>query len=180
MVPGRVVTFRAATTADLGTIADNLVAGFATYRSWADVKWKPPDRLEMLTALLQRFSRDGSWSVVAFDGSEPAGHATARPERDGDQQPVPGVARLTHLFVREQYWGSGVADDLHAQIVDGMAQRGFVAGRLWTPAGQARARAFYERSGWRLTGARDLTNELGLELLEYELAPLVPTPARER
>jgi GNAT superfamily N-acetyltransferase len=180
MVPGRVITFRAATTADLGTIADNLVAGFATYRSWADVNWRPPDRLEMLTALLQRFSRDGSWSVVAFDGSEPAGHATARPERDRDEQPVEGVARLTHLFVREQYWGSGVADELHARIVDGMAERGFGAGRLWTPAGQARARAFYERRGWRLTGERDPTNELGMELLEYELKPLALTPARPR
>jgi GNAT superfamily N-acetyltransferase len=180
MVPGRVITFRAATTADLGTIADNLVAGFATYRSWADVNWRPPDRLEMLTALLQRFSRDGSWSVVAFDGSEPAGHATARPERDRDEQPVEGVARLTHLFVREQYWGSGVADGLHARIVDGMAERGFGAGRLWTPAGQARARAFYERRGWRLTGERDPTNELGMELLEYELKPLALTPARPR
>jgi GNAT superfamily N-acetyltransferase len=173
-------TFRAATTADLGTIADNLVAGFATYRAWADVTWKPPDRLEMLTALLQRFSRDGSWSVIAFDRSEPAGHATARPERDIDEQPVAGVARLTHLFVREQYWGSGVADELHARIVDGMSQRGFVAGRLWTPAGQARARAFYARRGWRLTGAHDLRNELGMELLEYELEPLALRPQRPK
>jgi GNAT superfamily N-acetyltransferase len=128
----------------------------------------------MLTALLQRFSRDGSWGVLAFDGSEPAGHATARPERAGEQ-PIEGVARLAHLFVREQYWGSGVADELHARIVDGMAQRGFDAGRLWTPTGQARARAFYERRGWRITGAGDPTNELGVELLEYELEPLRPS-----
>ena len=172
------MTYRAATTADLGTIADNLVAGFATYRSWSDAKWRPPDRLEMLTALLQRFSRDGSWSVIAFDGQEPAGHATARPERDDDDQAVEGVARLTHLFVRQQYWGSGIADELHTQIVDGMAQRGFGAGRLWTPTGQGRARAFYERNGWRLTGACDPTNELGMELLEYALEPLPPRPDR--
>jgi GNAT superfamily N-acetyltransferase len=169
-------TFRAATTADLGTIADNLVAGFMTYRSWADVRWKPPDRLEMLTGLVQRFPRDGSWAVIAFEGREPVGHAAARPEHAGDVRPLGGLARLAHLFVREPYWGSGVAHELHAHIVDGMAQRGFEGARLWTPAGQARARAFYARHGWRPTGASDPSNELGVELLEYELEPLSLTP----
>jgi GNAT superfamily N-acetyltransferase len=114
--------------------------------------------------------------VIALEGPEPVGHAAARPEHAGDVRPLGGLARLTHLFVREQYWGSGVADELHAHIVDGMAQRGFEGARLWTPAGQARARAFYARRGWRPTGASDPSNELGVELLEYELEPLSPTP----
>jgi GNAT superfamily N-acetyltransferase len=178
-------SFRAATTADLGTIADNLVAGFETYRSWAAVRWKPPDRLEMLTGLLQRFPRDGSWGVMAFEGRQPVGHATARPEHDGDEQPLGDIARLAHLFVRKEYWGCGVADELHARIVEGMAQRGFDSARLWTPAGQARARAFYARRGWRPTGATDPSNELGVELLEYELEPLLtqatpPAPQEHR
>jgi GNAT superfamily N-acetyltransferase len=165
-------SLRPATAADLGTIADNLLAGFETYRPWAGVAWSPPDRLEMLTALLQRFSRDGSWCVLASERGAPAGHATARPERDDDEQPLAGVARLTHLFVRQPYWGTGVADELHAAIVEAMVQRGFGSACLWTPTGQARARAFYARHGWRATGAVDPANELGLELVEYVLEPL--------
>jgi len=162
-------TVRPATSADLGMLADNLVDGFSSYRRWAPVTWSAPERLEMLTALLQRFSRDGSWCVAGWEGREPVGHATARPERDAEEHDVEGVARLTHLFVREPYWGSGIAGLLHDAIVDGMAQRGFTAAVLWTPEGQARARAFYLRSGWQETGARDPVNELGLELLEYRL-----------
>jgi len=167
-------TVRPATRADLGILADNLVHGFSSYRRWAPVTWSAPNRLEMLTALLQRFERDGSWCLVAFEGSEPVGHATARPERDADERLRASVARLTHLFVRETYWGSGIANTLHAGIVGGMVQRGFASARLWTPEGQARARAFYERRGWKPTGAHDSVNELGLELVEYALDPLAP------
>jgi hypothetical protein len=35
------------------------------------------------------------------------------------------------------------------------------------PTGQARARAFYERNGWRPSGEVDPDNDLRLELVEY-------------
>jgi len=149
---------------DLGMMADNLEQGFGSYRTWADASWEPPTRMEMLVGMMQRFTKDGSWSVVAFteDGGA-AGHVVARPEDDerGD------LARLTHLFVRREFWGSGVADELHEAILAGMRERGFTSACLWTPTGQARARAFYERHGWRLSGAVDPDNDLRLELVEY-------------
>jgi GNAT superfamily N-acetyltransferase len=149
-------------------MADNLEEGFGTYRSWAATGWMPPRRVEMLLGMMQRFTQDGSWSVVAFTGEgQAAGHATARPEVDEYARQRPGVARLTHLFVRRQFWGSGVADLLHEQILADMSERGFSSACLWTPVGQARARAFYEHHGWRPTGALDADNHLGLELLEY-------------
>jgi GNAT superfamily N-acetyltransferase len=161
-------TVREGERRDLGMMADNLEEGFDTYRTWAEVGWTPPSRVEMLLGMMQRFTKDGSWSVVAFtDEGEAAGHATARPEVDEHDQPRPGVARLTHLFVRRRFWGSGVADLLHERILAGMGSRGFGSARLWTPVGQARARAFYERHGWRPTGALDPVNDLRLELLEY-------------
>lgn len=151
-------------------MADNLENGFGSYRSWAQAGWEPPTRVEMLVGMMQRFTKDGSWAVVAFtDGGEPAGHAAARPELDEQDAPKAGVARLTHLFVRRHLWGSGVADVLHEQILAGMRERGFSSACLWTPTGQARARAFYERHGWRASGAEDPDNELGLELVEYVL-----------
>lgn len=161
-------TVRAAARADLAMMADNLEDGFETYRSWANSGWQPPTRVEMLLGMMQRFTRDGSWAVVAFtaDG-EAAGHAAARPELGERDEPRPGLARLTHLFVRRHFWGSGVTDLLHERILVGIAARGFGSACLWTPAGQARARAFYERRGWRQSGAEDLANDLGLDLVEY-------------
>jgi GNAT superfamily N-acetyltransferase len=149
-------------------MADNLEQGFGSYRTWAAAGWEPPTRIEMLLGMMQRFTKDGSWSAVAFtaDG-KPAGHAAARPEFDEHEAPRTDVARLTHLFVRRDYWGSGVADLLHEHILASMTERGFGSACLWTPAGQARARAFYERHRWRPTGAVDPENDLKLELLEY-------------
>jgi hypothetical protein len=41
--------------------------------------------------------------------------------------------------------------------------------RLWTPTGQARARAFYERRGWYATGTEQYNPGLGLDVTEYRL-----------
>jgi RimJ/RimL family protein N-acetyltransferase len=162
-------TIRPATTADLGMIADSLVAGLSTYRGWTPIGWNPPQRTEMLIGLLQRFPRDGSWAHVAFERSQPAGHISLRPERDDDGQQSSDVALLTQLFVREEYWGSGLAAQLNAIGRDDMVQRGFSAGRLLVARGHKRARAFYEREGWRATGEYETSGELGLELAEYLL-----------
>ncbi|HTN25411.1 MAG TPA: GNAT family N-acetyltransferase [Solirubrobacteraceae bacterium] len=153
---------------DLGMMADNLEQGFGSYRTWAAASWEPPTRTEMLLGMMQRFTKDGSWSAVAFttDG-RPAGHGAARPELDEQGARRTDVARLTHLFVRRDFWGSGVADLLHDRILADMVQRGFTSACLWTPSGQARARAFYERNAWTRSGAVDPENDLALELIEY-------------
>jgi RimJ/RimL family protein N-acetyltransferase len=162
-------TIRPATTADLGTIADNLVEGLSTYRGWTPMAWNPPARTEMLLGLLQRFPRDGSWAHVAFVGTAPAGHISVRPDRDDADRPRSDVALLTQLFVRERHWGSGLAVRLHDLGVAGMSERGFARGRLLVASGHGRARAFYERQGWQPTGALENSGELGLELAEYVL-----------
>jgi RimJ/RimL family protein N-acetyltransferase len=160
---------RPAKTADLGTIADNLVEGLSTYRGWTPMAWNPPARTEMLIGLLQRFPRDGSWAHVAFRGTAPAGHIMIRPDRDESDAPRADVALLTQLFVREQHWGSGLAQRLHALGVADMVQRGFTTGRLLVADGHARAQAFYARQGWQPTGHLETSGELGLELAEYVL-----------
>jgi hypothetical protein len=39
--------------------------------------------------------------------------------------------------------------------------------RLFTPAGNARGRAFYEREGWRLEGETHYEPLLALEIVQY-------------
>jgi RimJ/RimL family protein N-acetyltransferase len=161
-------------THDLGAMADNLESGFASYRTWSPTAWEPPLRTEMLLGMLQRFAQDGSWSFLGLVDHEPAGHVTARPETDERDVAVPGTARLTHLFLRREHWGSGLATVLHDRMLASMRERGFERAVLWTPVGAARARAFYAKYGWEPTGALDPENSLGLELMEYELE-LSPT-----
>jgi hypothetical protein len=50
-----------------------------------------------------------------------------------------------------------------------MAAASYDAARLWTPAGQSRARAFYERHGWHATGRIEFTPGLNLDVVEYRL-----------
>ncbi len=150
-------------------MADNLEGGFASYRTWSHPGWEPPVRTEMLLGMMQRFQIDGSWTFVGLADNIPAGHVTARPEVDDDDAPVSGTTRLTHLFLRRDYWGSGLATILHERMLHSMRERGYATAVLWTPTGAARARGFYAKYDWQPTGAVDPDNTLGLELMEYRL-----------
>jgi hypothetical protein len=52
---------------------------------------------------------------------------------------------------------------------DEMRARGYAAARLWTPKLHARARAFYEREGWRPSGTELFDDDFGAELVDYRL-----------
>ena len=59
---------------------------------------------------------------------------------------------LSGLYVRPEAWGTGVAARLHDRAVDALRAAGVGRARLWVLEGNARARRFYERRGWRLDG----------------------------
>jgi GNAT superfamily N-acetyltransferase len=69
-------------------------------------------------------------------------------ERDGEIVGVAGIDGewLAGFYVLPEYWGSGVADELHAAAV----ARG--ACTLWCLEENHRARRFYEKRGWALNG----------------------------
>jgi RimJ/RimL family protein N-acetyltransferase len=168
--PPATFVVREGSRSDLSGMADNLMEGFASYRTWTQGEWELPARTEMLLGMMQRFTRDGSWCYCGFRNSVPAGHVMARPELQEDEQtPLEGVTRLTHLFVRREHWGTGLAVTLHDLMLDGMRERGFERAVLWTPIGAARSRRFYEREGWLETGALEPDSDLGLELMEYAI-----------
>jgi GNAT superfamily N-acetyltransferase len=82
-----------------------------------------------------------------------------------------GLAHLWYLYVRPRWWGSGVAARLLSAAVVEAHARGYEVMNLWAPRANPRALAFYEREGWRATGAeRRSRSDASVELVEYRLA----------
>ena len=69
-------------------------------------------------------------------------------ERDGSIVAVAGIEGewLAGFYVVPAYWGSGVADELHAAAVE------LGVTRLWCLEENSRARRFYEKHGWSANG----------------------------
>jgi GNAT superfamily N-acetyltransferase len=73
-------------------------------------------------------------------------------ERDGVTVGVAGVEAcwLHGFYVRPEWWGSGVADELYASAIDAMPDCSEL--KLWVLEENHRARRFYEKRGWRANG----------------------------
>jgi GNAT superfamily N-acetyltransferase len=78
--------------------------------------------------------------LVAERAEEAVGVALARPEW------------LEGLYVAPEWWGKGVADELHARALEVVRELGSAQIHLWVLEENARARRFYERRGWRENG----------------------------
>ena len=160
------LTFREGTVADAAAMAETVGIGFDGYRAFAPPGWEPPRFSVEVAAIRSRIVGDDAWAVVALDGDEPAGHVALLAD------PSPGTVYLWQLFLRPAHWGTGLAGSLHDAFLQEARARGYERGRLKTPFGQARARRFYERSGWETDGVAALDDTLGLELLVYTRAGL--------
>ena len=158
---------RAALPEEAPRLIANVLEGFEGYRAFAPPDWivPPEDTPERVAELTERITDPASLVLVAEVDGVFAGHATlvpGSPDRPSADGFVPDF-HLRHLFVREPYWGSGAARALHDQVV------AFIGGgraRLFTPAGQARARRFYEREFWILREVGRV-HAIGLPLAEY-------------
>ncbi|MGZ4268955.1 MAG: N-acetyltransferase family protein [Solirubrobacteraceae bacterium] len=158
------VALRPATLDDVPGMARTVLEGFDGYRAFAPEGWAPPGRAVELERIRSRFTAPDVWALVAVDGrGRQAGHVSLL-----DDSEDPGTsAYLWHLFVRTPHQGTGLAVTLHDAFLDAARARGYSRARLSTPAGQARARRFYEREGWRTDAHAELHPLLGLELLTY-------------
>jgi GNAT superfamily N-acetyltransferase len=59
---------------------------------------------------------------------------------------------LQTLYVMPESWSRGVGSRLHDFALDRLRESNVREARLWTLAENHRARAFYEKRGWSLTG----------------------------
>ena len=160
---------RPSTLADVPVIAETVYQGFESYRSFLPAGWDPPPEQLERSRIAERLQDEDTWCRVAFVAAEPAGQVAFMAARDQAKPGgrIPGLAHLWMLFIREPWWGSGLAGHLHALAVAEATARGYRRMRLFTPAAHARARAFYEREGWTTDGVTTYEPFLGLELVEY-------------
>jgi GNAT superfamily N-acetyltransferase len=156
------ILVRPATADDLPALVETVRQGFETYRSWAPRAWQPPELGLHLASLRGRMAEPGCLCRLAEVDGAPAGQVGTVGQRG-----APGTRHVWMLFVREPWWGTGLATRLLEDAVRDAGQRGCRELRLQTPAEHARARAFYEREGWHRNGDRQYDPMLGLVLVGY-------------
>jgi GNAT superfamily N-acetyltransferase len=100
-------------------------------------------RLDSFHSGLEQRSEDARVLVAERDGTI-VGVATC--VRDG------ATCELRSLYVVPEAWGTGVAQRLQDSALDAMRERGATEAVLWVVEANGRARRFYEREGWTLSG----------------------------
>jgi GNAT superfamily N-acetyltransferase len=163
------LTVRPATTADADALAATVAEGFDSYRAFAPEDWQPPDRLELALGIAVRLRAGDQHAWVAVDERDRVAGQVAYLPASRARHPAddPHLAHLGQLFLRREHWGSGLAVRLLGIALADAAERGYTAMRLFTPSEHVRARRFYEREGWAVSGEPMLEEPLGLELVEY-------------
>ncbi|WP_262056616.1 GNAT family N-acetyltransferase [Streptomyces sp. STR69] len=102
-----------------------------------------------------RFAQgDGSVvNLVASRGEEIIGWAAFGPYRDGEVRT--GDAELYAVYLDPRHLGTGAGRALLREVLRRCAALGHDRVFLWVVRGNARARRFYERAGFRADGAEE-------------------------
>lgn len=105
----------------------------------------------------------------AGEGATPvAGFVITR--RSADEGAGPDTGELHMCYVHPDAWGSGIASTLMASALADLRGAGYQRATLWTAEANHRPRAFYERHGWTLDGARRSKTRLGSTFTELRYA----------
>jgi GNAT superfamily N-acetyltransferase len=144
----------------------------ARYREWARDWVLPEPPPEMMARLAPLYGdHDRAWTLMALAGDEIVGVVSlSLYTASMEEEPMPGTVYLWQMFARHDWQGRGLAPALLDRGLAEARQRGFARMILWTAAGAAQARRFYEREGFRLSGREQPDSGIGLRLVEYERA----------
>lgn len=99
---------------------------------------------------------------------------SATPDKiDRADRATPGETmngRLHALYIDPGALGQGVGHALMSHALSTFAAWGCERATLWVLEGNSRAISFYERQGWRCTGATKVDQSFGPCLVEHEMA----------
>ena len=74
------------------------------------------------------------------------------------------------MYVRPQFWGRGIGRALYDACLGYLREQDFELATLWVLDRNARAREWYERLGWRITGGyKPVYEPAGISDLRYRL-----------
>jgi ribosomal protein S18 acetylase RimI-like enzyme len=111
-------------------------------------------------------------------GGEVVGSVACGPDPDPGSDPDRGrgEGHMARLNVAPERWAGGIGRRLYDAAMGSMTDAGFPAATLWVLEHNTRARRWYERLGWHLSGARKvLFAPGGIVDVGYRIA----LPARE-
>ena len=98
---------------------------------------------------------------------------SAAPDKDDRaERAVPGGTlngRLHSLYIDPETLGQGIGHALMSHALSTFAAWGCEHATLWVLEGNSRAISFYERQGWRCTGATKVDQSFGPCLVEHEM-----------
>jgi GNAT superfamily N-acetyltransferase len=162
------IRVRPATVADVEALARGIIEGVEDYPSFAPPGWTAPSFEGELEHVRQVLADAAACCLIAESEGALLGQITVLPAARAPH-PVEEawLAHVSNLFVRRDYWGRGLAADLHRAAVEAAAALGFTELRLFVAAGQSRARRFYEREGWLPVGEPFDDPSPGLTMIEY-------------
>ena len=165
------LALRRATLNDAEALARGAVAGVSEYGEFA-TGWSGRGYEHELADVQANLADPEYHAIVAVaaDGAV-AGQVTVVPAAKA-ARPVedPALGHLRNLYLDRSQWGSGLASTLMEAAVEGARERGFAELRLFVAEGQARARRFYEREGWRAVTEPYFDSVPGLSMVEYRRA----------
>jgi ribosomal protein S18 acetylase RimI-like enzyme len=117
--------------------------------------------------------------AVGDDGDAVIGFAAFGPERDEDYQPGQPLreppehrrAELYGIYVLPSHWSTGAGRALMDGVLSLTEQAGYTDISLWVLEVNIRARRFYEKAGFRLTGESGVLRGLpGVTQVRYRRA----------
>ena len=106
-------------------------------------------------------------AVLGFCGFSAVPDKAYRPERA-----VPAgtmIGRLHSLYIDPDSLGQSIGHTLMNHALSTFAAWGCEHANLWVLEGNSRAISFYERQGWRCTGATKVDQSFGPCLVEHEM-----------
>jgi len=162
------ILVRRATVADSRALARAVFEALEDYSAFAPPGWTAPSLEKIDEEGYESLADNDVYCVLAESKDEVVGQITVLPATEAPHpNDDPALGHICNFFVTRDFWGAGLAGDLHRAALDAARERGFRELRLFVPAGQARARRFYEREGWLSVGDPFSDPITGFMLIEY-------------
>ncbi|WP_158092190.1 MULTISPECIES: GNAT family N-acetyltransferase [Pseudonocardia] len=137
----------------------------------------PTDRIPRWEAAIEAASWPGRGTLLIENHDAlVAGFAHLGPSRDADHDPG-ATGEIASFYIDPMSWGRGLGRRLMNDALTELSSR-YRTGTLWVLESNARARAFYEATGWIPDGRRKDDLMAGFEIRDLRYRHELRAPCR--